>query len=254
VLDRAADSLAIAQNRSQTGTRGWRASRTARGGFSLLELVIVLAVTLILTSLMLPALTGVRLNVYKVISSSHLRQIGFGITMYARDYPDRLPYSELLSEGLPLELMAAHIGDDRPKAWDGIGLLYSEGYIEAAEIFYCPGHEGEHTFNRYQHCWNDDFTGDIRVYTNYHYCGDREWEEPFARRRLEEGESLVLATDGFRTQADLNHEGGINMLRADGSVRWHAFSSQFLALIPRDPGGDQSQYAGLWKALESLPP
>lgn len=254
VLDRAADSLVAAHNRSQTGKGGPRASRTARRGFSLLELVIVLAVTLILTSLMLPALKGVRINVYKVISSSHLRQIGLGITMYARDYPDHLPYSELLREGLPLELMAAHYGEDRPKAWDGIGLLFSEGYVEAAEIFYCPGHTGEHTFDTYQFCWNDEFPGDQRVYTNYHYCGDLEWEDPWPRRRLEDGESLVLATDGFRTQADLNHEGGINILRGDGSVRWHTFNGEFLALIPMEVSGDQSEYFGLWEVLESLLP
>lgn len=254
MLDRAADSLGIVRNRPLAGTGEWRASRTARGGFSLLELVIVLAVTLILTSLMLPALKGVRINVYKVISSSHLRQIGLGITMYARDYPERLPYSELLRDGLPLELMAAHIGDGRPEAWDGIGLLFSEGYIESAEIFYCPGHTGEHTFDSYEFCWNDEFAGDRRVYTNYHYCGDLEWEDPWSRRRLEKGESLVLATDGLRTLADLNHEGGINILRGDGSVRWHTFNGEFLALIPRDAGGDQSEYLGLWKELEKLLP
>jgi prepilin-type N-terminal cleavage/methylation domain-containing protein len=253
VLDRAADISVPAQTGRRSGREAGRARGIARGGFSLLELVIVLAVTLILTSLMLPALSGVRRNVYKVISASHLRQIGMGMTMYVRDYPENLPYSELLRQGLPLELMAAHIGDGRPEAWDGLGLLFSEGYLEAPEIFYCPGHEGDHTYDVYQDCWRDDFDGDRRIYTNYHYCGDLDWET-FKRRSLDEGESLVLATDGLRTRADLNHKSGLNILRGDGSVRWYQFSGPLYAAIPNDPEGDQTEYADLWRRLENLRP
>ena len=253
VLDRAADIPAPAQTRSPAGAGRQRARHLRRTGFSLLELVIVLAVTLILTSLLLPALTGVRRNVYKVISASHLRQIGMGVTMYARDYPERLPFSQLLRDGKFLELMAAHMGKGEPEAWDGLGLLYSGGYIETPEIFYCPGHEGEHTLDRYQYCWGDDFDGNTRIYTNYHYCGDKEWEGG-GWRSLDEGESLVLATDGFRTRADLNHKSGLNLLRGDGSVRWHQFSSDLYALIPNDPDGDQTDYANLWGKLEKLGP
>jgi type II secretory pathway pseudopilin PulG len=253
VLDRAADIPVAAQTRSATGAGTGRAHRTTRSAFSLLELIIVLAVTLILTSLMLPALTGVRQNVYKVISASHLRQIGMGITMYARDYSDRLPYSKLLRDGMLLELMAAHVGNGRPEAWDGMGLLFREGYIEAPEVFYCPGHEGEHTYAVYEYCWQDDFKGDKRIYTNYHYCGDLDWEDG-SRRSLDEGEDLVLATDGFRTRNDLNHKTGLNLLRGDGSVRWHQFNGQIYDMLPYDPDGDQTEYAGLWSSLEKLRP
>jgi len=253
VLDRVPDRSVLEKNRAAPGKGRRRAPPRLPGGFSLLELVIVLAVTLILTSLMLPALTGVRKNVYKVISSSHLRQLGLGITMYARDYPDRLPYSDLLRQGLPMELMAAHIGDGRPEAWDGIGLLFSQGYCEAPEIFYCPGHPGEHTYEIYQCFWRKDFAGDRRIYTNYHYCGDVEWDNFGKRRRLDEGDNLVLVTDSFRTRADLNHQAGMNILRADGSVRWHEFNNQFYALIPSDLVVDQTEYNDLWDELEKLP-
>jgi len=236
---------------SESDNPGERAHWPARPAFSLLELVVVLAVTVLLTAVMLPALSQVRLNVDRVLSAANLRQLGLSMTMYAKDEGEKLPYSQLLTDDLPLELMAAHIGDG-PLRWDGLGLLYSAGYCRAIEVFYCPAYKGEHTIDQYEDEWLDP--GKHRIYTNYHYCGHREWQGRKARRRLDDGERLILAADGFRTLSDLSDKSGMNMLRGDGSVRWRELTDEFMSHLPLHGLHDEDQgaYLGLWKELADL--
>jgi len=216
-----------------------------------MELLVVLAVTVVLTGLLLPALSQVRANADRVITMAQLRDLGLLMTMYTRDEDDRLPYSELLMDDLPLELMAAHIGDG-PERWDGLGLLYSEGYCSAVDIYYSRSYRGEHTVDVYEEEWLDP--GKTRIYTNYHYCGHVDWEDHRVLRRLEEGEHLILATDGFRTVSDLTQKSGMSMLRADGSVRWRELSDEFVSQLPPHGmlEGGQEEFFGLWADLEDL--
>jgi prepilin-type N-terminal cleavage/methylation domain-containing protein len=217
-------------------------------GFSLLELIVVLAVTVVLTGLMLPALNGVRENVNQVVCSSNLRQLGLGFTMYARDYNERLPHTRLLrGEPQPWELMSAHLGGEGG-GWDGVGLLFSEGYCEAPDCYYCPSHRGTHSLEENRDRWWPSAQPQRRLYTNYHYCGDVEWEDTRRRRRLEHADRLILATDGFRTAEDINHVSGMNMLRGDGSVRWREDGDRFADLVAQGEGSET--YHGLWRKLD----
>ena len=229
-----------------------------RTGFSLVELITVIAISVILTGLLMPVLGEVRENVHRVVCSSNQRQLGLAFAMYARDHRDALPYSNLLRQAGPGELMAAHQGPDRNSnkgtaGWDGLGLLALGGYCSVAECFYCPSHRGEHTLPQYETDWNQEVTR--RIYTNYHYAGDVEWENQKKRRRLSEGEGLVLATDGFRTIIDVNHESGANVLRADNSVVWKELSERVLTLIPttaeQDSDGGGSDFPSIWRELEN---
>src|SRR5690554_6485092 len=68
-----------------------------RSGFSLLELLIVIAVAVVLAGLLFPVLANLRENAYRVVCASNQRQIGLAITMYERDY-NKLPYASQLSE------------------------------------------------------------------------------------------------------------------------------------------------------------
>ena len=230
-----------------------RADQRGPPGFSLIELVIVLAVTMVLTGLLLPVLSQVRDNAHRVISASNLRQIGLAIVMYARDEGDRLPYSELLRMDEPLELMAVHMGDGVGR-WDGHGRLFAQGYCSCAETYYCLSNMGEHRFERYQHDWRLDYDGDHRIYTNYHYSGDVEWSNHNKRRKLDDGNRIILATDGFREMSDLNHENGMNILRGDGSVRWLGNNQQFIMMRIAAGEGSEDDLIQLWESLEKTRP
>ena len=230
-----------------SGLRGRR-----RRAFSLMELIIVLAVTVVLTGLLLPVLSQVRENVNRVVCASNLRQMGLAFVMYDRDNSNNLPYAHVLrwKDPDPRELMAASLSERRDpetgEAWDGIGLLFSEGYCAAVDCYYCPSHRGEHTFDVYVNAWLHPEER-RSIYTNYHYSGDREWEEGGDRRDLDQGIELILATDGFRTLRDINHSGGMNLLRGDGSVRWRDGGDWLASILAKGP--DDDTYRGLWRQL-----
>ena len=219
-------------------------------GFSLLELLVVMSVTLLLTGLMLPALVQLRENAHRVVCSSNQRQIGYAMVIYADEHNGNLPPSFY---GLPgqskQEMMAAHRGHSADN-WEGFGWLYARFYLNAPEIFYCPSHTGHHPFERYEVLWR--FPGIPRIYTNYHYAGPVDWDNG-KRRRLEQGRSLVLATDGLRSIRDFNHRTGMNVLYGDGSVTWRDDISRevikMLAGEDTEVNNDDDVYARIWNIL-----
>lgn len=242
----------------------------ARRGFTLVELLVVLCVTILLTSLLLPALGGLRDHANRVLSGSNMRQVGMGVMMYATDNSRRLPYSALVRAGEPRllqEMMALRIGSDfdvavpdekiKPvplgfRGWEGIGLLYGFAYINAADAFYSPGHRGEHTVERYA----DDFRdGRATIYGNFHYRGDLDFRrEDLRPLTFERDGDLVFLTDGMRTQADLNHDSGFNVFRGDGTIAWIADTGHKVQnLLPEGPLSSQDDaelYFDVWDLID----
>ncbi|MHC5005532.1 MAG: prepilin-type N-terminal cleavage/methylation domain-containing protein [Planctomycetota bacterium] len=242
-----------------------RRRSSSRPGFSLVELVVVLSVALLLTALMLPALAQVRENAFRVICASNQRQLGIGMFMYANDHEDELPRSSFLEgqEEDPQELMVAYRsegvlnpddGGTHFIEWDGLGVLFSEGYCSDPGCFYCPSHKGDHTIDRYQPMWQVESPAG-RIYTNYHYSGHRDWQTD-SLRSLDDGEQLILLTDGLRTRQDFSHRVGMNLLAGDGSVRWKDDtigiyeSLPSMALAASDPTADG--FDALWSRIEGL--
>lgn len=236
-------------------------------GFSLVELIVVLTVALLLTGLMLPTLGQVRENAFRLVCASNQRQLGMGIFMYATDHGDDLPPSSFLGgyEPDPRELMIAYRGEKIPTfgdgeqdvQWDGLGHLYAEGYCGDATCFYCPSHAGDHAPDRYEPMWLDGEDAGGRIYTNFHYAGDVEWDGA-RRRTLDSGKSLVLATDGLRTRDDFNHRVGMNLLAGDGSVTWRDDTIGVYDKLPEkdvamlnDPI-ELEDYLQLWQWIEEL--
>ena len=221
-----------------------------------MELVVVMAVTVMLTGMLLPALTHLRENAHRVICSSNLRQTGLASVIYADDHFGKLPPSYFGEPGNnKAEMMAVHRGKI-PDNWEGLGWLYFDMYCRVPGVFYCPSHTGEHFYDRYEELYLHP--GAQRIYTNYHYAGDADWETG-QKRRLRD-ESLVIATDGLRTLRDFNHRTGVNLLRGDCSVRWRDDISQaILESVPasamEDPDDDPADevYSNIWDLLGSPP-
>lgn len=72
-------------------------SRRARG-FTLIELVVVIATIAILASLLLPALTRARASAHSAKCKSNLRQLGLGLRMYV---DDNAGYPQMIHFGAP---------------------------------------------------------------------------------------------------------------------------------------------------------
>ena len=210
-------------------------------GFSLLELLVVLSITSLLTGLLMPTLSTARESARRVACGSHQREIGHAISMYAGDHRQRIPVATVLDQQNPdpTELSLARkayesnsllpsasfdrstvprpLNDDN---WDALGRLKKWHYCDSADCFYCPSHEGDHQLSKLADEWYEGTrTTNDALYTNYQYVGHKDWRTG-QRRRLLEGSRLVLATDSMRTRGDFSHGTGMNQLLGDGSVKW----------------------------------
>lgn len=222
-----------------------------RRAFSLIELMVVMAVAVLLTALMMPSMQQLRENAQRVVCMSNMQQLGHSFFIYAGDHNDLLPESTAMNHGAsPQDLMIARRGGVID-GWDGLGILFSQHYCDAAECFYCPSHHGKHPYEKYANLWNGP-NSVAPIYTNYHYAGHMEWKSDNPRRRsLVDGDTLVLLTDGLRTANDFNHVLGMNSLRGDGSVRWRDDTESIYAILPKnDKDQPTAEYLSLWDLVE----
>jgi len=214
-----------------------------------MDLMVSMAVVAILIALMMPSLSTVREAARKVVCSSNVRQIGLGVAMYADDHRGLLPYTKFadLAPGGQSNSQAMMIlrTVDLTDAWDGLGYLYSVGYLDAAGVFYCPSHHGEHPFSRYAQQWSG---ADGEIFGNYQFRGS----ESITLDAFHGGQAMVA--DGMRMASDYNHFVGANVLRADMTVRWYSDSGRAVAsLLPEsavDPNASQ-KINDAWDAIDN---
>ncbi len=213
----------------QTQFKGSSNGRSRSGAFTLIDVLVSIAVISLLIGLMLPSISMVRESARKVICSSGMRQIGLGMNLYAEDNKDMLPSSVFLDDdgGRTARAMFPHLMDtirtspaeyeDRVWGqWDGLGLLFYKGYISAAGVYYCPSHTGDNGLEVYEDQWN--FDSSTEIIANYQYRGIG----PDGQRHLYTMNSTAaLVTDSLRTIEDINHENGLNVLAAGLSVNWY---------------------------------
>ncbi|MFH1061480.1 MAG: type II secretion system protein [Candidatus Omnitrophota bacterium] len=93
-------------------------------GFTLVELLVVMAVIVMLAGLLLPALGRAREQGRRTSCMNNLKQIGLGIAMYRLDNDDKFPH-------------------DGSGSTTSLNLLYDtanpvDGYIDNLKIFKCP--------------------------------------------------------------------------------------------------------------------
>ena len=109
-------------------------------GFSLIELLVVLAIISILCAIVMPIIALSRAKGREVVCVSNLRQIGQAVHAYAADYDDQLPLG-----CDPLDKTG--ISWDETKYWPIIqkmsllpDVLFS--YIKSRQIWFCPSDTG----------------------------------------------------------------------------------------------------------------
>ncbi|MGI8966852.1 MAG: type II secretion system protein [Limisphaerales bacterium] len=67
--------------------------------FTLIELLLVIAIISILVSMLLPALAKAKLKSARIQCVSNLKQIGFGFHLFANDHQQKFPMQILTNEG-----------------------------------------------------------------------------------------------------------------------------------------------------------
>lgn len=204
--------------------------RHAARGFSMIDVLVSILVIGVLLAVLLPAVQGALSQAKRVQCASNVRQLGIGLAERAWLTNDRLPDSELGESGVgrdgarPQDSLVLYFyertGTNRDgspvvaSGWDGLGVLYGESILEAAEVFYCPAHTGPHPFERYESGFR---TRDSEIVGNYQYRAD------IAGDRLDRVKpSTTLVSNAIRSKPEYSHRFGNNMLKGDLSVRWFA--------------------------------
>jgi len=125
-------------------------SRTNRSGFSLIELVVVMAIITVLAAIMFPMIFTAREAARRRVCMNNLRQIAMAITMYAMDHGGYTPPQP----GSPWWALGKSFGANtyNPCSFTGserwrerFGLEYTVAdvlmpYVADREIFVCPSH------------------------------------------------------------------------------------------------------------------
>lgn len=224
---------------------------SARHGFSLIDLLVSIAVITVLIGLLMPSVAQVREAARRVICASNVRQHGLGIAMYADDFHGFLPYSKYSnvarssSQQYQPELTTMLRSEDDPGQWDGLGVMFAQEYIDAPGVFYCPSHHGQHYFADYASQW----AGAVgRIEGNYQYRGTSSLRYD----DLPSGHAMI--PDALRSQIDYSHKVGSNVLRSDFAVAWFSDASgQMAAGLPAMEGdsGAAGKVETAWRVIDS---
>jgi type II secretory pathway pseudopilin PulG len=186
--------------------------RAARA-FTLVDVLVSLTIIALLITLLLPALTQVRESTRRVVCASNTRQHGLGFAMYVEDYKS-FPVSAYeptkdTPSRAPAPVQKMIIARTDAGNWDGLGVLFASGYLNAPQVFYCPSHRGSSPYSANADIWNYEY-GQIVI--NYQYRGSAPAAAPT--------DGTAVVADGLRTKADYSHQVGSNILRNDYSVAW----------------------------------
>jgi prepilin-type N-terminal cleavage/methylation domain-containing protein/prepilin-type processing-associated H-X9-DG protein len=114
-------------------------------GFTLVELLVVMAVIAILAAMLLPVLSRARSDGKRVACVSNLREIGIAIRNYSSDYRGMIPYGPkappilspvdlYTSTGAPTSLISLASG-----APVGLGLMLPSTLASEPKVLFCPG-------------------------------------------------------------------------------------------------------------------
>lgn len=230
----------------------------SRAGFSLLDLLVAIAVIALLVGLMLPTLAAVRETARKVVCMSNIRQLSLSMGMYADTYRNELPYSRSYSKSLsdpafdPRLLMAARLAlpsTGSTNGFDGLGILHAQSFGAVPGVFYCPSHDGNTRLENFLPGWGG---APQDVYTNFQYRGGSSRGVTRLDRITDR---IALISDGLARIQDFNHTVGGNVAWSDQSVIWFDDkSTQLRSKLPvaSNDGDTRAKVLDAWNVIDRV--
>ncbi|MEM0915162.1 MAG: prepilin-type N-terminal cleavage/methylation domain-containing protein [Planctomycetota bacterium] len=113
-------------------------AKTLRGGFSLIELLVVISIIALLIGILLPTVAAVRARAIGIACASNLRQIGLGFEMYHGDYDEVFPRANWMPA--PFQPQRA----DRLAINETLDAYIPLDDRQSQRVFTCPGDDVVH--------------------------------------------------------------------------------------------------------------
>ncbi len=228
--------------------------------FTLIELLTVVAIIAILIALLLPVLGRAKESAKRVVCAGNLRQTGMAVTMYAEEFGNRLPATEI---GTFSENKIHHTHWTyyiyAMSEFHGLGRLYSGDVVSDGQIFYCPSQESKG--NQYETFtpWftpvdkMDGFGPRGRAGLTYNPHVDTGTRIRLYDKLQEFPPESVLALDLLVSVNLLSHlQEGSNVMYGDCSVAFQP-AEPLIAIMLKDPSGFARTRFDLWEqALTTL--
>ncbi len=111
----------------------------ARRAFTLIEMLVIIAIIGLLSALLMPVLSRAKRSARNIVCISQLRQLGLAVRLYAGDYKETLPIAE------PIPTIPANTNKIRPRICDVLGPYVGKaaGATNNPLVFRCPEDNGD---------------------------------------------------------------------------------------------------------------
>lgn len=134
--------------------------------FTLLELLIVIAIIGILLTLLMPSLGKARYQGRKAVCASNIRQSGNGLLLSVKNNDGKFPDVQNHHQNAPYTTRVAYWTNTGK--WYNLGKTYKEGYMSSGEAFYCPQNE-INGLTKFSFPYNSDANGDLKIHSGDYY-------------------------------------------------------------------------------------
>jgi prepilin-type N-terminal cleavage/methylation domain-containing protein/prepilin-type processing-associated H-X9-DG protein len=116
--------------------------QSPRRAFTLVELLVVIAVIAVLVALLLPALHNARQQARNVNCASNQRQLAMGVMMYVGSQGGWMPHQANWGASLfTPALSRSAFNYSEPAQYTGLGLLYRLNYVKPPGVFWCASED-----------------------------------------------------------------------------------------------------------------
>lgn len=248
------------------------------GGFTLVELLVVIGIIAVLISLLMPAVQRARAQAQAVACSSNLRQLVLFCQIYSNDNKGFVPIGRASNLRWVNYWFVDNSDVPKPSLYM-FGSLYGAGLIPDGRVAYCPSQMAP----RFQYnnpdpdpaeanLWPPKVfpvgTSEYRTKASYsmrpdYFVGFDNATIPYKLPKVNDFKLKVVMTDlvTHDTSANTGHRNGLNRARIDGSVAWTPFTAKdsagisirqhFVALKPSNGNAVKNAAVdGIFNALD----
>ena len=134
--------------------------------FTLLELLIVIAIIGILLTMLLPSLGKARYTVRKAVCASNQRQAGTGVLLFSKNNDKKLPDVQNHHNRAPYTTRVAFW--TRTNKWYNLGKVFKQEFVSTGETFYCP-QNAENGTTKLTFKYNSNEEGELNINPDDYY-------------------------------------------------------------------------------------